>query len=75
MGLNASTPAAPATKSSPARYARAIPEIAAAFSVGRTTVYGWIRDGRLKPTKLGRRTVVMESELARFADQLAKGDE
>ena len=30
-----------------------------------------VRDGLLTPTKFGRRTVVLESELQRFADELA----
>ena len=30
------------------------------------TLYGWVKAGRIKVTKIGRRTMIRESELARL---------
>ena len=36
--------------------------------VSRPTIEAWLRDGKLRRTKVGRRTMIRESELVRFVD-------
>ena len=43
-----------------------IPDAATALSVGRTTVYGLMSDGRLRSIRIGRRRVIPVAELKRF---------
>jgi excisionase family DNA binding protein len=40
----------------------------AALGVADCTVEGWLSAGKLKRTKIGRRTMIKESELLRFID-------
>lgn len=41
--------------------------------ISNTTAYKLIKEGQLRAVKLGRRTVILESELQRFAASLAQG--
>lgn len=42
------------------------------LDVGRTTVYGLIAEGHLHPIKIGRRTLITETELQRLlAERIA----
>jgi excisionase family DNA binding protein len=34
--------------------------------IGRTKIYALIKDGELRPIKIGRRTLIPESELQKF---------
>ena len=43
-----------------------IPEACKLTSLSRSRLYGEIRDGRLKPRKAGRRTVIPMAELHRW---------
>jgi excisionase family DNA binding protein len=40
------------------------------LSIGRTKLYALIADGKLKPRKIGKKTVFPASELARFIAEL-----
>lgn len=40
--------------------------------ISRWTVYAWLSDGRLRGVKLGRRIMIMESELERLIKNNAK---
>ena len=48
------------------RLAYSINETARALSLGRTTVYAMIADGRLEAMKLGRRTLVKADSINRL---------
>lgn len=39
------------------------------LSVGRTTIYSMIRDGRIDALKLGRRTLIKTASLRRIIDE------
>lgn len=53
------------------RLAYGVQEAADALSVGKSTIWRWIHDGRLKPIKLGGRTVIRREELLRLLDDAA----
>jgi excisionase family DNA binding protein len=40
------------------------------LSIGRTSLYALIKQGDLKPVKLGRKTLFCASDLAAFLDKL-----
>lgn len=46
--------------------ALSINDTAKALSLGRTSVYGLIRDGKLETVKLGRRTLVKAASVRRL---------
>jgi excisionase family DNA binding protein len=48
--------------------AASINETARALSLGRTSVYALIREGRLETVKLGRRTLVKVASIRRLLD-------
>jgi len=41
-----------------------------ALSIGRTSLYAAIRDGRLRAVKRGKRTLISRDEIERFAASL-----
>lgn len=45
----------------------------ARVSIGRSAFYELIKGGQIKVVKIGRRTYVSESELARFVSELEAG--
>jgi len=45
---------------------RSVEEAAGLLGVSKWTVRGWIRDGKLRPVRLGRRVLLSEDELERF---------
>jgi hypothetical protein len=51
-----------------------IPEVVEAASICRTTVFAEIAAGRLVARKLGRRTVVLASDLETWLEQLPSID-
>lgn len=46
-------------------------EAAASIGVGKSTIWRWIHDGRLKTVKLGGRTLIRREELVRLLDEAA----
>jgi excisionase family DNA binding protein len=40
------------------------------LSVGRTSLYGLVKNGKLRPTKLGKKTLFYAADLAQFLDRL-----
>jgi excisionase family DNA binding protein len=52
------------------RLAVSVNNAAFALSIGRTTLYGLLKSGRLTGLKLGRRTLILKSSL----DRLLAGD-
>lgn len=49
--------------------AASINDTAKALSLGRTSIYALIRDGRLDTVKLGRRTLVKVESIRRLLDR------
>jgi excisionase family DNA binding protein len=49
--------------------AASINDTAKALSLGRTSVYALIRDGRLETVKLGRRTLVKVDSIRRLLER------
>ena len=54
------------------RYTYSINNTARMLSVGRTTIYAMLADGRLEAIKLGRRTLVKADSIRRLVDGLEK---
>ena len=54
----------------PSRVAYSIAEAMALSGLGRDTLYKQIHAGRLPARKLGRRTIVLASDLQRFLEAL-----
>jgi len=54
----------------PPATAHTIANVMALASIGRTTVYAEIKMGRLKARKLGRKTVVLDSDLRAWLESL-----
>jgi excisionase family DNA binding protein len=52
------------------RYAYSIPEVAKAVGVGRSYIYGEIKEGRLRVRKAGRRTLIYEEDLRAWLEAL-----
>jgi excisionase family DNA binding protein len=52
------------------RAALSIPEVMGHLGLGRDTVYGLIRSGRLTARKVGRRTIITAADLQKFLDEL-----
>jgi len=50
------------------KLAYSINETAQALSLGRTSVYAMLADGRLKSFKLGRRTLIKAESIHRLVD-------
>ena len=50
--------------------AYAVSEATTVLSIGKTALYGLIKNGRLKPVKLGRKTLFLASDLARLLEEL-----
>ncbi|HLN25443.1 MAG TPA: helix-turn-helix domain-containing protein [Patescibacteria group bacterium] len=44
------------------------------LSVGRTKLYDLVRQGHLKATKCGRKTLFLAQDIAAFLDKLQQGD-
>ncbi len=51
------------------RAAYGVAQAAEALSVGKSTVWRLIKDGRIKPIQLGGRTIIRRSELDRLLDE------
>ena len=47
-----------------------INEASAALGIGRSKLYGLISEGKLKPRKLGKRTLILAVELRQFSANL-----
>jgi excisionase family DNA binding protein len=57
------------------KLAYSIPQAVEATSVGRSTLYGQIKEGHLKATRIGGRTVIMADELMRWLNSFSETDE
>ncbi len=53
---------------SQAKLAYSIPEAAAAVSIGRSKIYALIAEGRLETRKIGKRTVIPATSLAKLLE-------
>jgi excisionase family DNA binding protein len=56
------------------RAAYSVPEALAKLGIGRDKLYGLIREGRLPARKLGRRTLIVASDLEAFLKSLPRRD-
>jgi len=61
-----------ATQSDIRKVAHSINEVCAQTGVGRDGIYKAINEGRLPARKIGRRTVVLESDLQAFLEALPR---
>jgi excisionase family DNA binding protein len=52
-----------------------VKEVADRLKVTRQAVYDWIRDGRLRAVKVGRRTRVPGSAVTEFLQPIQPGDQ
>jgi len=52
------------------KLAYTIAEACSAASIGRTSLYNAIKNGRLSAIKSGRRTLILREELRRWLDSL-----
>lgn len=57
------------------RLAFSVDEFAALAGIGRTVAYREIREGRLRPLKVGRRTIISHDEAMRWLTALATATE
>ena len=64
-GFNADKP-----MQTPIRRAYSIPEVMCILGLCRDSVYKLIREGRLRARKIGRRTVVLETDIQAFLEEL-----
>lgn len=53
------------------RLAYGIEDAAQALCVGKSTIWRWVHDGRVKTIKLGGRTLIRREELMRLLDEAA----
>lgn len=60
-----------AANDNPRRLAYGVAEAATTLSVGKSTIWRWIHDGRLRTVKLGGRTLVRHEDLVRLLDEAA----
>ena len=61
-------------RNKPVALAHQVPAACDRLGIGRTMLYELIKNGRIKVIKIGRRTLVPESELQRLvAEQLTQG--
>jgi len=44
------------------------------LSIGRSSLYGLIASGKLRPVKIGRRTLIPDDTIRRFVADLRAGD-
>ena len=65
----------PATKSEITPLLVGVSESCALLSIQRTYLYDLIKEGKLRPVKLGRRTVFRYSDLVAFAEGAHAGGE
>lgn len=49
-----------------------VPEACRRLGIGKNSLYKLIAEGRLKPVKIGRRTLLPDAELVRFTDELTR---
>ena len=52
------------------KLAYTIDEVTAITGLGRTSIYEFLKSGRLKARKAGKRTLVLAADLAAFIDAL-----
>jgi excisionase family DNA binding protein len=50
--------------------AYSVSEAMSVLSIGRTSIYLLVKDGKLTPTKMGRKTLFLAADLARLLDEL-----
>lgn len=49
---------------------RTTEEVMRLFRIGRSTLYRWVADGRVKRVKIGRRNLFPESDIRRLIREL-----
>ena len=54
------------------KFGLTIDELVAACGLGRTSIYGQIRDGRLVARKCGRRTIILPSDAQNWLENLPR---
>lgn len=52
------------------KIAYSVNEASAALGIGRSKLYGLIAEGKLTPSKIGSRTIILASQLNKFAESL-----
>lgn len=50
-----------------------VSEVLATLSIGRTSFYEMVAEGKLRPVKIGRRTMIVAAELEAFIVNLPRG--
>lgn len=55
----------------PHKMALTVSEFCSAYSVGRSTFYQLVKSDRIRPLKVGKRTVIAVSEAERWLDSLS----
>jgi excisionase family DNA binding protein len=53
--------------------AYSVSEAMSVLSIGRTSIYLLVKNGKLTPTKMGRKTLFLAADLARLLDELRAG--
>lgn len=51
---------------------RTTEEVMRLFHIGRSTLYRWVREGRIPRVKLGRRNLFAESDIKRLIREMLK---
>jgi excisionase family DNA binding protein len=49
-----------------------VEEFCKAYNIGRTSFYGEVKDGRIQPRKLGKKTLVLREEAERWLRELPR---
>ena len=57
----------------PEKIAFSVKEAASLLSLGRTSLYLHVQSGRLRPTKCGRRTLFLATDITAFLAALQEG--
>lgn len=55
----------------PHKMALTVSEFCSAYAVGRSTFYQLVKSDRIRPLKVGKRTVIAVSEAERWLDSLS----
>ncbi|HZX76165.1 helix-turn-helix domain-containing protein [Lysobacter sp.] len=51
-----------------------VPEACQRIGVSRTILYALIKEGEINPIKIGKRTLIPDSELIRLVDRMQRGE-
>lgn len=56
----------------PAKIALSVDETARVLSIGRTTLYGLVKTGEIRATKIGRKTLFLKADIDAFLNRLQR---